>query len=212
MPARGFARAALDCDSSSLMDLSVLLGKDIDLPRVAEVLDGLGHEARVWATRQWTRDIQSRVYEAAKGFKKVTLDSYVPAGTGDLVEVRHHGTNTLPMHNVFEKRFAKPKGASDQLVGFNYQSWSGITGPGYFVTHLATDENEVDIDYTMVPKEKVETWPPILPNEARLGRFVYAGMVDVMRGISEHVSIGRARKKHGYMDAWFVLVRQDLAS
>jgi hypothetical protein len=34
-------------------------------------------------------------------------------------------------------------------------------------------------------------------------------MVDVMRGISSHVSIGRARKKNGWMDAWFVLVRED---
>jgi hypothetical protein len=34
-------------------------------------------------------------------------------------------------------------------------------------------------------------------------------MIDVMHGISSHVSIGRARKKHGWMDAWFVLVRED---
>ncbi len=53
------------------------------------------------------------------------------------------------------------------------------------------------------------TWPEIVPNSARLGRFVYYGMVDVMRGISTHVSIGRARKKSGWMDAWFVLVRED---
>ena len=57
-----------------------------------------------------------------------------------------------------------------------------------------------------------EAWPAIVPNEARLGRFVYAGMIDVMRGISTHVSIGRAKKKKGYMDAWFVLVREDRAS
>jgi hypothetical protein len=30
-----------------------------------------------------------------------------------------------------------------------------------------------------------------------------------MRGISSHVTIGRARKKQGWMDAWFVLVRED---
>ena len=53
------------------------------------------------------------------------------------------------------------------------------------------------------------TWPEIVPNSVKLGRFVYAGMIDVMRGISSHVSIGRARKKHGWMDAWFVLVRED---
>jgi hypothetical protein len=34
-------------------------------------------------------------------------------------------------------------------------------------------------------------------------------MVDVMRGISNHVSIGRAWKQGKYMDAWFALVRED---
>lgn len=185
--------------------------QNLDLPRLAKVLDELGHPARVWATRQWTRAIQARVYEAAKGFKKVTLDDFVPSGTGELVEVRHHGTNTLPLHTHFEKRFCKPKDpeVKDKLYGYNFQSLSGFTGPGYFVTHLAPEDGEVDIDYTMIPTEKPEGWPAIVPNEARLGRFVYAGMIDVMRGISTHVSIGRAKKKKGYMDAWFVLVRED---
>ena len=39
-----------------------------------------------------------------------------------------------------------------------------------------------------------------------------AQSIDYLRRVSEHVSIGRERKKKGYMDAWFVLVRQDLAS
>jgi hypothetical protein len=195
------------------MDLRVLLEeKTIDLTRLAKVLDELGHPARVWATRQWTRAIQARIYEAAKGFRKITLDDFVPPGTPELIEVRHHGMNTLPLHNHFEKRFCKPKDPEikDQLFGYNFQSLSGFTGPGYFVTHLASDEGEVDIDYTMIPKEKVASWPPIIPNEAKLGRFVYAGMIDVMRGISNHVSIGRAKKKNGWMDAWFVLVRQEV--
>jgi hypothetical protein len=69
----------------------------------------------------------------------------------------------------------------------------------------------VDIDYTMAPQpqDKPDTWPEIVPNSERLGRFVYEGMVDVMRGISSHVSIGRARRKEAWMDAWFLLVRED---
>ena len=197
------------------MDLRVLLEEDkIDLPRLTTVLDELGHPARLWATRSWTRAIQSRLYEAAKGHRKITLDDFVPSGTGELVEVIHHGTNTLPLHNVFQKRFCRPKDpeAKDKLYGFNFQSLSGLTGPGYFVTHPAPEEGEVDIDYTMIPPEKPDAWPAIIPNEKKLGRFVYAGMIDVMRGISKHVSIGRAKKKKGYMDAWFVLEREDRAS
>jgi hypothetical protein len=30
-----------------------------------------------------------------------------------------------------------------------------------------------------------------------------------MRGISSHVTIGRAKRKRGWMDAWFILVRED---
>jgi hypothetical protein len=78
------------------------------------------------------------------------------------------------------------------------------------VAHPSTDQGEVDVDYTMLPKEKPDAWPDIVPNSQRLGRFVYYGMIDVMRGISKHVSIGRAKKKHGWMDAWFMLVREDV--
>jgi len=193
------------------MELKNLIDPHMDLPRLSKDLDELGTPARVWATRQWTRGIQAKLWEAAKGFRPVTLDDYVPPGIAPLTEVITHGMNTLPAHNHFQKRFAKPADpeAKDQLVGFNYQGLSGLTGPGYYVAHPATDEGEVDIDYTMVPKERVPAWPDIVPNSVRLGRFVYYGMIDVMRGISSHVSIGRARKKSGWMDAWFVLVRED---
>ncbi len=193
------------------MELKNLIDVHMDLPRLSKDLDELGHGARVWATRQWSRGTQARLWEAAKGFRPVTLDDYVPANVPPLVEVRTWGKNTLPAHTHFQKRFCKPSDpAKDRLIGFNFQSLSGFTGPGYYVAHPAQDAGEVDIDYTMVPKEKPDAWPPIQPNSARLGRFVYYGMIDVMHGISSHVSIGRARKKKNeWMDAWFVLVRED---
>jgi len=193
------------------MELKNLIDPHLDLPRLSKDLDELGTPARVWATRQWTRAIQAKLWDAAKGFRPVTLDDYVPPGTAPLTQVITHGMNTLPAHNHFQKRFAKPADpeTKDQLVGFNFQALSGFTGPGYYVAHPASDEGEVDIDYTMIPKEKAADWPEIVPNSVRLGRFVYYGMVDVMRGISSHVSIGRARRKHGYIDAWLVLVRED---
>jgi hypothetical protein len=196
------------------MELKNLIEPHTDLERLSKDLDELGHSARVWATQSWNRKIQAKLYEAAKGFKKISLEDFVPKSTGPLVEVIHHGRNTLPAHNFFQKRFCRPKdeSVSDQLWGYNHQSLSGITGPGYFVTHVASDEGEVDIDYTMIPKEKPDAWPAILPNSAKLGRFVYYGMIDVMRGISTHVSIGRAKKKGKFMDAWFVLVREDPSS
>jgi len=193
------------------MELRNLIDTHLDLPRLSKDLDELGHPARVWATRHWDRATQAKLYEAAKGFRPVTLDDYVPPGTAPLTEVRTWGTNTLPAHNHFQKRFCKPSDASatDHLIGYNFQGLSGFTGPGYYVAHGSAENGEVDVDYTLVPTEKPAEWPAIVPNSARLGRFVYEGMVDVMRGISTHVSIGRARKKQGWLDAWFVLVRED---
>jgi hypothetical protein len=193
------------------MELKNLIETHLDLPRLAKTLDELGTPARVWATRQWGRGTQAKLWEAAKGFRPVTLDDYVPPDVAPHVEVITHGMNTLPAHNHFQKRFTKPLDpeAKDQLLGFNYQSLAGFTGPGYYVAHPASDAGEVDIDYTMIPKEKPDAWPTIVDNSVRLGRFVYYGMVDVMRGISSHVSIGRARKKGTWIDAWFVLVRED---
>jgi hypothetical protein len=171
----------------------------------------LGHEGRVWAGRQWTRANMATLYEAVKGFRPVTLDDYVPAGVPPLVEVITHGKNSLPAHSIFQKRFARPADpqAKDVLVGFNVQTMSPFTGPGYYVAHASSEAGEVDIDYTMIPREKPKPWPSIVPNSQRLGRFVYYGMIDVMRGLSAHVSIGRAKKKHGWMDNWFTLVRED---
>jgi hypothetical protein len=104
------------------------------------------------------------------------------------------------------------EGASqEELWGYNASgSLIGTTvGPGYFVVHSAPDDGEIDIDYTRTPPEKPEVWPEILPNDARLSRFVYNRLIDRMRGISSHVTIGRGSRDGKDMDAWFVLCRED---
>lgn len=192
------------------MDVSVFLEPKLDLTRIAELLDGLGHEGRVHTAGTWSKRQQAEIFEAAKGFRPLTLDHLVPAGTDPLVQVIHDGRNTLPMFSRFQKRFCRPDDpeAKDLLWGYNHGSTMPYTGPGYFVTKPG-DDGELVIDYRELPPKKPGAWPPILPNSARLGMFVYQGMVDYLRGISEHVSIGRAWKKGEMMDAWFVLVRND---
>lgn len=195
------------------MDLTNLIETHLDLPRLSKDLDEIGHLARVWSVRKWTPAHMTALWEAAKGFRPVTLDDFVPPSIPPLVQVIHEGKNSLPLHTRFQKRFCRPSNpeAKDTLVGYNHQTLSAVTGPGYYVAHPSTEggPGEVDIDYTMLPREKPDGWPELLPNEARLGRFVYAGMIDVMRGLSRHVSIGRAKKRARWMNAWFVLVRQD---
>lgn len=194
------------------MDVSVLLEPTIDLNRLSEVLDGLGHEGRVHTIRGWKKMRQAEIFDAAKGFRPLDLDFLVPPSVGELVEVIHDGQNTLPMFSHFQKRFTKlPSGEEAEIGGYNHQSMSPFTGPGYFVCRKGTGEHEgeLEIDYTKLPKHKPGSWPEIAPNEGGLASLVYGGMVDYLRGISTHVSIGRAYKGGKAMDAWFALVRKD---
>jgi hypothetical protein len=199
------------------MDLTVFLEPKIDLPRITHILDGLGPGGRVPTIRGWDAAIMRRLWDAAKGYKKVTLADFVPASIGAMTEVVHEGKNSLATFTHFQKRFAKTE--SGAIFGYNHQDMAGWTGPGYFVVHSWKGEGEgvgkdktdgeVAIDYKELPEHTLDAWPEIIPNSARLGRFVYEGMVDVMRGISSHVTIGRARKNDAWMDAWFVLCRID---
>jgi hypothetical protein len=191
------------------MDVSVLLDPNLDLERLAEVLDGLGHEGRVHTTRTWTKKRQAAIFEACQG-RTLDLDYLVPPSVGPLVEVIHQGKNSLGAFSIFQKRFTRlPEGAGEEaaVAGCNYQTFMRLTGPGYFVCRA--QDGEIAIDYTKLPKHKPASWPEIRDNEGGLGRVVYGGMVDYLRRVSNNVSIGRAWKHGKQMDAWFVLVRKD---
>ena len=194
------------------MELRNLIDTHFDLARLSKDLDECGHFARVWSVNRWSRDDQSKLFEAAKGFRSVTLDDFVPSSVAARVEVTHVGKNTLPAASHFEKHFFKPgrEDAKDTLVGRNFQSASTFTGPGYFVARAADEGGEVALDYAMTPAETLESWGPIRSNAGGISTFVYENMVDVLRGISSHVTIGRVRKKGQFLDNWFVLVREDV--
>jgi hypothetical protein len=193
------------------MDVSVLLEPTIDLERLAEVLDGLGHEGRVHTTRTWGKKYQAQLFEACKG-RTLDLDFLVPPSIGPLVEVIHDGKNTLPAFTHFQKRFVKLEGEDFKVGGYNHQTLSPVTGPGYFVVRPGEGEHEGElaVDYTKVPKQKPSSWPEIQTNEGGLSSLVYGGMIDYLRKVSTHVSIGRAFKGKA-MDAWFTLVRMDVS-
>jgi hypothetical protein len=180
---------------------------------IAALLDGLDHPDRVAATRALGRREQARLYAAVEGFLPLRLEDMVPSGVPDFSEVRHHGRNTLPAFTHFEKRFCRPRGADPQkpeaLYGFNFQTLSPVTGPGYFLAVEAEGRPEVLVDYNRVPQEHPEGWPAIRPNEAGLSRFVYGFMVDTLRRVSGHVTIGSAARKGKDMGSWFVLCRED---
>lgn len=206
------------------MYVGSLIEPEVDLHRLAEILDGLGPVGRVETIRHWDKRTQAKLFEAAKGARAVALEHFVPAGTAPLAQIIHHGHNTLPLFTNFQKRFCRPPedGPKDELWGFNLnvvapQQWrpddvvfplAPFIGPGYFVAR-AGEAGEVDIDYTRAPAGKAEPWPGVVPSTTRIGLFVFRGLVDVMRGISTHVSIGRGRRHGKWLDEWFVLCRED---
>jgi hypothetical protein len=86
-----------------------------------------------------------------------------------------------------------------------------FTGPGYFVAK-PVDARTIVVDYFDVPPDGAKLpagWPGVLPNSARLGRFVYFQMRDYMRGVSKHVTVGRANRGGKDVDNWFLLLRED---
>lgn len=184
----------------------------IDPVALRTLLDGLDHDARVAATRALGPREQRRLYEGVEGFAALRLVDLVPAQVGAMSEVRHYGRNTLPAFRHFEKRFCRPAAAEADrpglLYGYNHAAVRGLVGPGYFVARDAGDAAEVCIDYGELPASSPEGWPGIRRNESGLSRFVYGFMVDRLRGVSEHVSIGSAARRGRELGSWFVLCRE----
>jgi hypothetical protein len=184
--------------------------------RVAELLDGLAHEQRVAALRALGKDQQRRLWDAVDGFRPVTLADIVPPSVESNRAVRHFGKNSLALFTRFEKRFLRPEGEDaatpTELHGYNFQesslgSW--FSGPGYFVAVPAPDRPEVQIDYRRLPTAHPDGWPEIRSNETGGARLVYGFMVDTLRRVSEHVTIGRANRHGKDMNAWFLLCRDE---
>jgi len=183
---------------------------------LARWLDAQTHENRVTAVRGAGRADQRVLYQAVDGFAPVRLSELVPPGARDLAPVRHYGKNTLPAFSSFEKRFCRPSGGDtekpEELYGFNFQTMAALTGPGYFVARPSPErENEVWVDYNRVPEAGAALptgWPAVKRNEVGLSRFVYGFMIDTLRRVSEHVTIGSAARKGKDMGSWFLLCRE----
>jgi hypothetical protein len=184
-------------------------GKSAD---IASFFDGLAHAERVDAIRSLGRAQQSALWDASEGFSELGLLDLVPSGTPVDATVRHYGKNTLPAFSHFEKRFARQASVDPndpaELIGFNFQTLSPLTGPGYFVAVPSEREGEVLVDYRRVPTAHPVGWPDIKPNERGLSRLVYGFMIDTLRRVSEHVTIGSAARNGKDLGSWFVLCRE----
>jgi hypothetical protein len=120
----------------------------------------------------------------------------VPPACADLVTVRHFGRNTLPAFTLFEKRFCRPRGVDArkpaELWGFNHQTMSFVTGPGYFIARQDPTRPEILIDYTAIrpaPEGRVRS-----RRNENASQFV-RHMIDTLRRVFAHVTIGPRRAR-----------------
>jgi hypothetical protein len=191
------------------VDIHTLFGPQFAPATVAGALDGLGDPERIDAVAHLRRKELAALYEAAGSNPPLRLSDFVPASAPVRTEVIHEGKNSLPLFTRFQKRFCRATNP-DELWGYNEQVNRPFTGPGYFVAHH-DERGQLLIDYRVIPEARPEDlppgWPHIIPNSARLSRFIYYRTVDVMRRVSDRVTIGRAQRDGKPMDNWFALVR-----
>lgn len=180
----------------------------LDMPALSLWLNGLSHAERLAAVRALSGKDQKRLFEAAGGFKPLTLKDLVPEDRGALEPVIHHGKNSLPLFSDFQKRFCRAGAGAHELWGYNEQAMRWATGPGYFVTTEGPD-GELLVDYTKTPGGKAAGWPDIKSNRRGISFFVFNNLLDRLRGVSKHVTIGIATKGGKPMGQYFVLCRED---
>ena len=139
------------------------------------------------------------------------------------------------MFSHFAKVMCRPDdGSTDKLWGYNLSSGfaTAFVGPGYFTLTRDINPGDLLVDYNILPPHAPEGWPAIKPNDRGLSNFVYVRLGDVLRGISQHVTIGRAYRRRkdaadkvvspeqvamsgrgvgewDTLDNWFLLSRED---
>ncbi|MCC6333363.1 MAG: hypothetical protein IT380_05175 [Myxococcales bacterium] len=191
--------------------LQLLRAPEPDVDAIRDHLDALSSSRRVAEVLELGAKSQAKLFDLAKGFLPMSLDDLVPPGTAPMHGVPHEGRNSLPTFTRFAKVFYQPDDEAllgKEVWGYNRTSRLVTTtvGPGYYVAY-PHGHGELLVDYTRHPPRTPKGGPRFLPNDARLSRFVYNKTQDVLRGVSKHVSIGRAARSGKTLDNWFVLCR-----
>ena len=171
----------------------------IPMPTRTDTLDEIAqglNASEISMQVRWTRGLNFKEMEALWGLCRHTHISSEAFVKEDSSVVICEGKNGLPVLTEFQKRFAR---LGDQIVGYNHNNWlqAWLGGPGHFVVHDSPQvEGEVWINYLLTPHERHPDYPKLLDNNVLFhprglfARWVYGGMVDVIRRVSENVVIG----------------------
>jgi hypothetical protein len=192
--------------ASTSVTLTSLLGAEgTSYAQVSGYLDSLDTDGRVREIRALPGRLQARLWTLCQSAPALSLEDLMPSSVPAGQTVIYAGKNSLPLFTIFEKRFVKQNGT---IIGYNHQSISWLTGPGYFSVAAATTRpGELLIDYTREPSTAPAEWPPIKPNKAGLSRFIYNNMYDYLRRVSREVVIGEATRLDKPIGSYFLLAR-----
>ena len=183
----------------------------LDIEALGVELDSMSHGDRVAAVRSISGKQQAKLWESAVG-RITLLTDIVPAEVPPATEIIHEGKNSLPVFSSFQKRFCRPMDDDTVLYGYNEGLTRPLIGPGYFVAEYFDERGEVGVNYYKVPPHNARVaagWPEVFPNEVGIQQFVFAKMIDYLRKVSKHVTIGRAYKHGTQTPNYFLLSRAD---
>ncbi len=172
---------------------------------VAAALDALSHDERINWMRGLSRKELSSTWELTAG--RLVDYAYFASEPGETVI--HHGQNSLPAFNAFQKRFHRRTDDHERpLQGYNHNpgfvGW--FSGPGHYTCTVMGGTTV--IDYTVMPPDVPAEFPDLIDNNGGARKLVYGGMQDHMRRVSRHCTIGRAYKDGKEFGAWFMLTRE----
>lgn len=173
-----------------------------NLQVLADALNAATHEQRVSWLRSLNKKEQIRLYGLAEG-TQMTVEQ-LRGEPGEVVI--HYGKNSLPAFTHFEKRMMFTK---DRIQGYNEQTFRWFTGPGHFLARASEDvPGELWLDYTWVPDSAPDPFPAPKNNMSGTSRLVYGGMIDILRRVTDHVTIGTAIRGGKMSGDYFGLCRE----
>lgn len=177
------------------------------LDEIARYLDWLSHESRLNEIYHLPSKAQALLYQ--KGRRVENLQTLIPLSLSPYKQIIFYGINTLKAFRHFQKRLCRTHNA-DELIGYNYQPMSWMTGPGYFVAvnDINNHKREIFFDYTKNIEKVPEVWPSFHSNRRGLAKLVYGGLKDYLRQVSEHVFISEAVKDEKTVGC-FLLCREE---
>lgn len=183
--------------------LSTLLSRQARSKDICAYLDALSPAERLAQVLSITGSSVGKLYDAVADAPPMTLAEFCPPDLSEGKTLIYEGRNSLPSFSRFQKRFSR---RGDVVVGYNHQTMSFATGPGFFVTVDGDDfRHELLFDYTREPPFFPAGWPAYKPNSHLLSRLVYHNMKDYCRRVARGVVVGAAFKEGAAMGAFFTL-------